>query len=109
MPEQEQQEDQGFKAWVILEIMGHRRLAGYVTETRIAGKDFLQLNVPVPTRDKKEITQFYPPESVYCITPTTEEIARAVAARNQPEPIHPLELPAPRTPLAPPDDDDVPF
>jgi hypothetical protein len=32
---------------------------------------------------------------VYCLTPTTEAIARAVAARNEPAPVAPFELPAP--------------
>jgi hypothetical protein len=37
-------------------------------------------------------TQLYSPSAVYCITPTTEEIARAVAAQNQPSPVHLFEL-----------------
>jgi hypothetical protein len=32
---------------------------------------------------------------MYALSPTTEEIARAVAKRNRPEPVHVFELPAP--------------
>jgi hypothetical protein len=37
-------------------------------------------------------TQFYSGASVYCITPTTEAVARAVAHRAQPAPVQRWEL-----------------
>jgi hypothetical protein len=51
-------------------------------------------------------TQFYSPAALYCLTPTTEEIARAVALRNQPEPVTRWELPPARERATVPDDDD---
>lgn len=75
------QEQPGFAEWVILELLGHRRLAGHLTEQQIAGASFLRLEVP-GTEDQPGATQLYSPGSVYCITPTTEEIARRVAARS---------------------------
>lgn len=83
-----------FAGWCVLEVMGHRRLGGYVTEQQIAGAGFLRIDVPGPNGEPAA-TQFYPPASVYCITPTTEELARAVAIRNQPQPVQRWELPAP--------------
>ena len=82
-------EDQIFAEWVILELMGHRRLAGFLTEQEIAGKGFLRLEIP----GRQGATQLYNPASVYCITPTTEAIARAVAADARPEPVRRWELP----------------
>jgi hypothetical protein len=118
--------------WAVLELMGHRRIAGRITEVTIGGAGFLRIDVPSPCAggagaswcpvhgtcicpaDAKEqpdcplhganskhadedpawaATQFYPPTSVYCLTPTTEEIARAVAAKNMPQPVHEWELP----------------
>ncbi len=35
-----------FADWVILELLGHRRLAGYLTEAQIAGESFLRLDIP---------------------------------------------------------------
>jgi hypothetical protein len=35
-----------FSSWVILELLGHRRLAGKLTEQQIAGHGFLRLDVP---------------------------------------------------------------
>lgn len=85
-----------FAQWVILELMGHRRLAGFLTEQEIAGQGFLCLNVPGedPTSTVATATQFYNPKSVYCITPTTEQTARAVALASQPAPVQRWELPS---------------
>lgn len=82
-----------FEGWVILELMGHRRLGGYLTEQEMAGGKFLRIDVP--TGGGEEATQFYSPSAVYCITPTSVETARAVALRNRPAPVAQWELPAP--------------
>ena len=80
-----------FSEWCILELMGHRRLAGLVTEQQIAGHGFLRLDVP-GEGDAWSASQWYSPTSVYCITPTTEEIARKLAAGNRPRPAARWEL-----------------
>jgi hypothetical protein len=97
-----------FEGWAILELMGHRRLAGYVQEATIAGGAFIRIDVAeAEIDDIPEVlqntapndataTQFYSPAAVYCITPTTERIARAVARGNKPAPVQRWELePAP--------------
>ena len=81
-----------FEGWAILELMGHRRLGGYVAEATVAGAGFLRIDVP--GADGPEATQFYSPSSVYCLTPTTEAMARAVAVRSRLEPVQRWELPA---------------
>lgn len=83
-----------FAEWVILELLGHRRLAGFLTEQVIAGHGFLRLDAP----GQPGTTQLYPPTSVYCITPTTEAIARALAPTCQPAPVQRWELPPAITP-----------
>lgn len=82
--------DTTFEGWAVLELMGHRRLGGYVTEVELAGKGMLRIDVPGA---RASATQFYSPAALYCLTPTTEEVARALAARAQPEPVHRWELP----------------
>lgn len=81
-----------FEGWAIVELMGHRRLAGHVSEQEIAGQAFLRLDVPADL----PVTQFYSASAVYCITPTTEEIARGLAARMRPAPVQRYELEPPR-------------
>lgn len=90
-----------FEGWAILELMGHRRLAGYVQEAELAGGAFLRLDVPDPDELPGPIggthaplaTQFYAPHAVYCLTPTTEETAREVARLSRPQPVKRWELP----------------
>ena len=79
-----------FQAWAFLELMGHRKLAGFVQETEIASAKFLRIDVPTP--DGKTITQLYAPASVYCITPTTEEMVRAWHQNNHVAPVSRYEL-----------------
>lgn len=84
-------EEATFEAWAIVEIMGHVRLAGKVSEQKIAGT--MMLRIDVPRGDNETLTLFYGAASIFSIAPTTEEIARSVAKRNQPEPVHRYELP----------------
>ena len=76
-------EREAFDQWVILELMGHRRLAGHLTEQEIGGASFLRLDVPAdPQR-----TQFYSAAAVYAIHPVTEETARLCARKWTYEPV----------------------
>jgi hypothetical protein len=79
-----------FADWAILELMGHRRLAGFVQEAELAGAGLLRIDIP----SAPPVTQFYGVSSVYCLTPTTEEIARGLARSVSVQPVHPYELPA---------------
>lgn len=79
----------GFEGWAIVELMGHRRLAGKVSPSVIGGAAVLRIDVP---RGDQFTTQFYSGASLYALTPTTEEIARKLAAHLQPEPVSLYEL-----------------
>lgn len=89
--------EETFEGFCILEIMGRRRLAGYVREVTIAGAGFLRIDVPGPD-NTTAMTAYYPPASVYALTPTTEAIARAVAVRNPEGPVTRWELAPPAPP-----------
>lgn len=140
---------EGFEGWAFLELMGHRKLAGHVSEATIGGGSFIRIDVPggcdgsgasagwcpvhgdcrCPNREDEmndpacplhapesthpqpvQATQFYAPGAVYCITPTTEDMARRFALRTTPAPVEEWELP--KRPALPavatddPDDDD---
>ena len=82
--------EEKFDQWAILELMGHRRLAGKVTEAEIGGGSFIRIDMPM--RDGSNSTQFYSPGAIYCITPTTEEIASKMALAYQPEPVSQWEF-----------------
>jgi len=72
-------EPEVFKQWAIVEIMGHRTLAGLVSEATIAGAGFLR--VDVPRQDGATVTKFIRPTSVFEMHPCTEEVATARAHR----------------------------
>jgi len=87
------QVEEKFASWAILELMGHRRLGGFVQETTLAGGAFLRIDVPGDADGEVHSTQFYSPGSVYCLTPCGEETAKLVARSSRPEPVHQWELP----------------
>lgn len=77
------------EGWHILELFGHRQLAGYTREVMVAGKLFLRIDVPGRlATDAPRATQKYSPAAVYSLTPTTEAIARSIAARIAPPESH---------------------
>lgn len=81
-----------FESWAVVELMGHVRMAGRVTEEEHFGAKLGRIDIP---KDDGFFTQYFGGQSVYRMTPVTEEAARAVAARNVPEPVHTWELPKP--------------
>ncbi len=93
-------EKKPFASWAILELMGHRRLGGYVTDESMFGTAMCRIDVP--SEDGTVATQFYGGASIYCLTPCTGETARAVARDCRPEPV--TEWDARRRSGAPPVD-----
>jgi hypothetical protein len=101
--------------WAVLELMGHRKLGGWVTEEVVAGQAFVRIDVPGPETpddpagEKAVATQFYSPAAVYCITPSTEDLARGLAASHRPAPVARYELaPVAASSTADDPDDDEP-
>jgi hypothetical protein len=83
--------------WMIVELLGHRRLAARVREVQIAGTGFLRLDVP------DGATQYVAPSSVYALHPVSEQVCRGVAAHCRPDPVQRWELPAASSRLEPED------
>lgn len=85
-----------FEGWCLLELFGHRKLAGFVREVSIAGAGFIRIDVPGVRGgviETTQATQFYSPGAVYALTPIAEDLARRFALRCQPEPVTRWELP----------------
>lgn len=77
--------------WGIVQQMGHVKLAGRLsTESRFGGS-FLRIDVP-DTPDTPGFTRLIAPGSLYDVTFTSEQIARAVAGKVQARPIDVYEL-----------------
>lgn len=77
--------EEQFKTWAIVELMGHSEYAGYVQQEVIAGFNMLRIDVP-QTETYGAFTKYVSPASLYGISPCTEETARARAEQNQSTP-----------------------
>jgi hypothetical protein len=81
-----------FNQWALVELFGHQKIVGKVTEATLAGGAFIR--VDVPEFDKQAaFTRFFGPGAIYSINPVTEEVARALMTQHRLEPIHSYELP----------------
>lgn len=93
-----------FEQWCVVEIMGHKKFAGFVTEQSVGGSSFVRVDVPEVTVDGKTLPAFsklFGAASIYCLSPCTEETARAFAATFRSQSFSLYEaprLPAPSTP-----------
>jgi len=76
-----------FDEWAMLELFGHQRIAGRVTEATIGGGAFVRVDVHGVKAKKSKLTRFYNPSAIYSITPVTEDVARAAAEHMAVEPI----------------------
>lgn len=71
------------ETWAIVELMGHKQFAGFVTEQTIGGTAFVRVDVPAVAPAGEELpafTKLLGAASIYAVTPCTEETARAFAA-----------------------------
>ena len=70
-----------FDEWAKVELFGHQVIVGKVSEATMAGGAFLRVDVP-QVEECPPFTRFYGPSAIYCISPITEEIARALITRH---------------------------
>jgi len=79
--------------WCIVELFGHARIAGHVTEDVIAGQGFVRVDVPtLPIRgnmpEQTGFTRLFGPSAIYSITPVDETIATRAADSMRVEPVN---------------------
>lgn len=82
-------EESEFRQWCIIELMGHVRLAGLVSEEQRFGVTLGRIDIP---QGEEWVTQYFGGTAVYRVTPTTEEIAREISRANMHQPVSPLRL-----------------
>jgi hypothetical protein len=89
-------ETNNFGCWAILELVGHVRMAGYVTEEELFGGKVGRIDIPADEQEHA-ITQYFGGHTLYRLTPVSEAVARTFAKRNRPTPVYvyELQLPAP--------------
>jgi len=79
-------ENNTFESFCIVELFGHQKIAGRVTEQVIAGQGFVRVDVP-ETKRQAGFTRLFGAGAIYSITPVSEEIALQAAERIWVEPV----------------------
>lgn len=107
------QPSETFRSWGLLELMGHLRVAGELSEQTIGGCSFMRVDVP-QVGDIAPHTRYFAPGSIYGMTPMGEATARKLANYLRSTPVNAYELrEAPTAPLLAAntvdDDDEVPY
>lgn len=85
-------ENNEYAGWSIVEIMGHQKFAGYVTTQAIGGSSMIRIDVP-EVIGHAAFTKMFGTGSIYCLTPVSEEVARAMAGSLRKSPVDIYEFP----------------
>lgn len=101
---EQQQESQRFEQWAIVELFGHQRIAGLVTEQAVGGCSFVRVDVP-QIKDTTAYTRLLGNGAIYAINFVSEAVARAAAEAFRARPVSAYEVPALAAPRR---DDDEP-
>lgn len=72
--------------YAIVELMGHKVVAGKVSKSEMLGKPMLRVDVPA-TSAFREFTQFYGDDAIYCVTFVSEDVARLTAEQTKVNPV----------------------
>ena len=87
-----------FSGWAIIEIMGHQKYSGYVQTQAVGGASMVRVDVPEVAGDGDReghaaFTKLFGASSIYCLTPVSEEVARAMARSLRKAPVNAYEFP----------------
>lgn len=80
-----------FEHWALVELMGHQRIAGLVSEVNLAGKGFIRVDVP-DGQGNILFSRFYAPDAIYCVSPTDRQIAIGLAVKCASRPVNIYDL-----------------
>lgn len=82
-------EDRKFQEWAIVDLFGHQRVAGRVTEQQLGGETFIRVDIP---KGEGFYTRMFGKGAIYGISLVDEAIAREVAKNREPEPVNRFEM-----------------
>jgi hypothetical protein len=85
-------EENKFSGWGLVEIMGHQRVAGRLSEQSIAGANLLRVDVPIGDGPEDFRTEFVGGHSIYRLHPTDEKTARVLARSMGAKPTYSYEV-----------------
>lgn len=77
--------------WALVELFGHSRVAGLVTEAEIGGGALIRVEVPA-VKGRDPLTKYYNVKAIYGLTPVTKETATRMAESINAAPINSYSL-----------------
>lgn len=80
-----------FESWGLLELFGHQRLAGKLSEQTIGGVHFIRIDVP-EVGEVAAYTRFFTQGAIYGMTPMAEGTARKLAEYLRATPVSAYEV-----------------
>jgi hypothetical protein len=80
-----------FKTWAMVELFGHTRIAGEVSEQTIAGGAMVRIDVP-ETEKSPAFTRIVNVNAIYAINPMTEEMVKSIAGQVNVKPIQAWDI-----------------
>ena len=78
-----------FEAWGLVELMGHQRVAGRLSEQPLGGGNMLRVDIPNGDGFR---TAYYGASSIYAVHITDEAAARKLAGNQGTRPPYAYEL-----------------
>lgn len=81
-----------FDSWALVELFGHQRIVGHVTEQAIGGASFIRVDVP-DANGATRFTRMYGAAAIYAINPIDRGTAIQLAQRVDADPVKAYELP----------------
>lgn len=78
--------EEKIELFAIVELFGHTRISGKVTDQSIGGSTFVRVDVP-DTSVQPKFTRFLNPSAIYAINPVTEDVMKEMADRIGQKPI----------------------
>ena len=83
--------EQKFETWAIVELLGHQKIAGQVSEQPLAGTNMLRIDVP-ETKSNPAFTRLVGGSAIYAINPCSEDVAKYVAENLMVKPIEAWDI-----------------
>lgn len=74
-----------FNSWCMVELFGHARIVGNVTEATIGGCSFVRVDVP-EVGERQAYTRYFGNGAIYAITPMSKEAAMLLLEQIAEEP-----------------------
>ena len=82
----QQETKKAFDQWCVIELFGHNKIAGRVTEETIGGCAFLRVDVPDETGETTAFTKYFGQGAVYAMNVTDKTEVLKVVGYLYPKP-----------------------